>query len=116
MLTLNCGLRDKEIRDLRWGRVFLDEAYLAVGRTKTAGGTGRTIPLNSAVLTAVKEYSEWYLEKFGALNPEASGSCFRSASRNQRTRPEAAPHSKQSGPKSAPMPARRDAGTTTGTR
>ena len=70
MLALNCGLRDKEIRDLQWGRVFLDEAYLVVGRTKTAGGTGRTIPLNRAALTAIKEYSEWYLEKFGALNPE----------------------------------------------
>src|SRR5579863_7225781 len=30
MLALNCGLRDKEIRSLQWGRVYLDEAYLVV--------------------------------------------------------------------------------------
>jgi integrase len=70
MLAMNCGLRDKEIRSLQWGRVYLDEAYLVVGQTKTVGGTGRTIPLNSTVLAAVKEYSEWYGEKFGELNLE----------------------------------------------
>jgi integrase len=70
MLALNCGLRDKEIRSLQWGRVYLDEAYLVVGQTKTAGGTGRMIPLNRTALAAVKEYSEWYGEKFGGLNPE----------------------------------------------
>jgi integrase len=70
MLALNCGLRDKEIRSLQWGRVYLGEAYLVVGQTKTAGGTGRTIPLNRTALAAVKEYSEWYREKFGELNPD----------------------------------------------
>jgi integrase len=55
-LALNCGLRDKEIRSLQWGRIYLDEAYLVVGQTKTAGGTGRTIPLNRTALAAVKEY------------------------------------------------------------
>ena len=70
MLALNCGLRDKEIRDLQWGRVFLDEAYLVVGRTKTAGGTGRTIPLNRAVFTCSQRVLRMVRGKFGALNPE----------------------------------------------
>jgi integrase len=53
VLALNCGLRDKELRDLQWGRIHLDEAYLVVGETKTEGGTGRTIPLNSVALEAL---------------------------------------------------------------
>ena len=70
VLALNCGLRDKELRQLQWGRIHLDEAYLVVGETKTDGGTGRTIPLNSTALDAVNDYAEWYEEKFGKLSPE----------------------------------------------
>src|SRR3954447_9144423 len=29
VLTLNCGLRDKELREPQWSRVHLQEAYLA---------------------------------------------------------------------------------------
>ena len=68
VLALNCGLRDKELRQLQWGRIHLDRAYLVVGETKTEGGSGRTIPLNSTALTAIREYAAWYKEKFGELN------------------------------------------------
>jgi integrase len=51
------------------GRIHLDEAYLVVGDAKTEAGTGRTIPLNSTALTAIKDYAGWYREKFGDLNP-----------------------------------------------
>ena len=70
VLALNCGLRDKEIRTLQWGRLHLDEAYLVVGETKTAGGSGRTIPLNSFALAAMREYEQWYTEKFAGRKPE----------------------------------------------
>lgn len=70
VLTLNCGLRDKELRELQWGRVHLDEAYLVVGDSKTDAGSGRTVPLNTPVLQVLKTYSAWYLEKFKALNPD----------------------------------------------
>jgi integrase len=68
VLAFNCGLRDKELRDLQWGRIHLDEAYLVVGETKTEAGTGRTIPLNSVALEALMDHAKWYETKFGQLN------------------------------------------------
>jgi integrase len=70
VLTLNCGLRDKELRELQWGRMHLNEAYLAVGDSKTDAGSGRTVPLNAIALEVMKTYSTWYREKFKDLKPE----------------------------------------------
>ena len=70
VLTLNCGLRDKEVRELQWSRIHLTEAYLVVGESKTDAGTGRTIPLNSLALEVMKTYVAWYLKKFKELKPE----------------------------------------------
>lgn len=67
VLALNCGLRDKEFRQLQWGRPHLREAYLEVGESKSDAGTGRTIPLNTFVREVLKMYSEWYREKFKDL-------------------------------------------------
>lgn len=65
VLALNCGLRDKEIRQLQWGRIHLDQAYLVVGQTKTDAGSGRTVPLNKPVLAAMNAHASWYEKKFG---------------------------------------------------
>ncbi|HEX4229401.1 MAG TPA: site-specific integrase [Bryobacteraceae bacterium] len=70
VLTLNCGLRDKEFRELQWGRVYFREAYLAVGESKTDAGSGRTVPLNAVVLEVLKTYSAWYSDRFEDLKPE----------------------------------------------
>ena len=70
VLSLNCGLRDKELRELQWGRIHLVEAYLVVGTSKTDAGSGRTIPLNSLALQVLKTYSTWYTGKFEHLNSE----------------------------------------------
>ena len=70
VLALNCGLGDKELRELQWGRVDLRDQFLVVGETKTAGGTGRTIPLNSFALEAIRNHAHWYKEKFGRLAPD----------------------------------------------
>jgi integrase len=70
VLALNCGLRDKELRELQWGRIHLDEAYLVVGESKTDAGSGRTIPLNALALDVLRTYSAWYLEKFKSRRPE----------------------------------------------
>jgi hypothetical protein len=40
VLTLNCGLRDKELRELQWGRMHLPEAYLVAWESKTDAGSG----------------------------------------------------------------------------
>lgn len=50
--------------------LVLDENFLAVGRSKTEGGEGRTIPLNSALLPELLEYAEWYKQRFGETRPE----------------------------------------------
>lgn len=69
MLALNAGMRDAEIRGLQWGRLDLVKSYLTVGDSKTEAGEGRTIPLNSALLVAMVEYSVWYTKRFGAIQP-----------------------------------------------
>ena len=70
MLALNAGMRDAEIRGLQWERLDLARAILTVGESKTEAGEGRTIPLNSALLGAMVDYSKWYTERFGTIQPE----------------------------------------------
>jgi site-specific recombinase XerD len=70
MLALNAGMRDAEIRGLQWDRVNLIRAFLTVGDSKTEAGTGRTIPLNSALLEAMKAHAKWYTSKFKTIEPE----------------------------------------------
>jgi integrase len=69
-LALNAGMRDAEIRNLTWGQIHFDKKYLAVRRSKTEAGEGRTIPLNSVLLPVLCEYLVWYKEKFGEARPE----------------------------------------------
>lgn len=52
-LALNTALRKNEIRTLRWRQINLLERTLTVGRTKTEGGSGRLIPLNSVAYAAL---------------------------------------------------------------
>lgn len=70
MLAQHAGLRDKEIRTLQWNRFDLVKRMLTVGESKTAAGTGRTIPLNEELLSVAVEYSKWYTERFGMAMPE----------------------------------------------
>ena len=71
MLALHAGIRDAEIRTLQWGRLdlFNPRPYLTVGDSKTEAGEGRTIPLNSELLEAVVDYSKWYTNRFGIIQP-----------------------------------------------
>lgn len=69
-LALHVGLRDKEIRTLQWERVDLLKAVVQVGDSKTEASQGRTIPLNSDVLEALKAHARWYLDKFGETRPK----------------------------------------------
>jgi integrase len=70
VLALNAGMRDSEIKNLTWGQIDLARKFLVVGESKTDAGEGRTIPLNSALETAMVEYSAWYRGRFGQLRPE----------------------------------------------
>lgn len=69
-LALNAGMRDAEIKTLTWAQINLEKRILAVGRSKTEGGEGRTIRLNSVLLPALLAHAEWYKEKFGGTRPE----------------------------------------------
>lgn len=70
VLALNCGLRDKELRELQWGRVDLQRRLLTVGDSKTEAGEGRTVPLNSEVQAALVDHAKWFLKKFKETRPE----------------------------------------------
>jgi len=86
-LALNAGMRDAEIKTLRWGQIDFTKKYLAVGQSKTEAGEGRTIPLNSTLLEVFSEYSEWYREKFGKPQPEWYVFPFGKPSPSDPTRP-----------------------------
>ena len=70
MLALHAGMRDAEIRGLQWARVDLAKGVLTVGDSKTEAGQGRTIPMNSDIRAALVDHARWYLDKFGATEPQ----------------------------------------------
>jgi integrase len=70
-LDLNTGLRDKELREIRWEQIDLtDKKALTVGKSKTEAGTGRVIPLNETAIAAMTAHAVWYVKRFGACKPE----------------------------------------------
>ncbi len=86
-LALNAGMRDAEIKTLTWGQIDFAKKYLAVGRSKTEAGEGRTIPLNSTLLEVFSEYGEWYRDKFGKPRAEWYVFPFGKPSPSDPTRP-----------------------------
>src|SRR3984893_11742634 len=65
-LDLNTGLRDKELREIRWEQIDLvHKKALTVGKSKTEAGTGRVIPLNETAITAMEAHASWYIKRFG---------------------------------------------------
>jgi integrase len=70
MLSLHAGIRDFELRELRWAQMDLHKAIVSVGDSKTEAGEGRTIPLNADIHGALVAHSKWYLKKFGETRPE----------------------------------------------
>jgi integrase len=69
-LALNAGMRDAEIKSLSWAQINFAKKYLTVGRSKTEGGEGRTIPLNSDLFAVLTDYVEWYAQKYGKIQQE----------------------------------------------
>jgi integrase len=71
VLDLNCGLRDKELRQLRWQQIDLvNKKALTVGKSKSDAGTGRVIPLNDTILAALQTHAAWYVRRFKECKPE----------------------------------------------
>jgi integrase len=69
-LAFNAGMRDAEIRSLTWGQIDLEKRFLTVGRSKTDAGEGRTIPLNSELISALSEHASWYTNHLGFAKAE----------------------------------------------
>jgi integrase len=70
-LDLNTGLRDKELREIRWEQIDLvHKKALTVGKSKTDAGTGRVIPLNDTAIAAMEAHAAWYARRFGECRPE----------------------------------------------
>jgi integrase len=70
-LDLNTGLRDKELREIRWEQIdLIYKKALTVGKSKTEAGTGRVIPLNEAAIAALEAHAAWYSRRFGECRPE----------------------------------------------
>jgi integrase len=86
-LALNAGMRDAEIRTLTWEQIDFTKKFLAVGRSKTEAGEGRTIPLNSSLFEVLSNYSARYREKFGEPRAEWYVFPFGKPSPSDPTRP-----------------------------
>jgi integrase len=70
-LDLNTGLRDKELREIRWAQIdLIHKRALTVGKSKTEAGTGRVIPLNETAMAALEAHAAWYTRRFGECRPE----------------------------------------------
>jgi integrase len=70
LIAFNTGLRDAESRHLQWAGVDFERGVLTVGKSKTAAGEGRTIPLNDSLLAALVEHRRWYTKRSGMIKPE----------------------------------------------
>jgi hypothetical protein len=70
-LDLNTGLRNKELREIRWEQIdLIHKKALTVGKSKTEAGTGRVIPLNETAIAALEAHAAWYTRRFGDCRPE----------------------------------------------
>ena len=87
-LDLNTGLRDKELRQIRWEQIDLvHKKALTVGQSKSEAGTGRVIPLNATAMAALEAHAAWYIRRFGECKAEWFVFAFGSPLPNDPTRP-----------------------------
>jgi integrase len=56
LLSIHTGLRNKELRTLRWQLVNLIDGCITVGVSKTRGGEGRVVPLSAVALSVMREW------------------------------------------------------------
>jgi integrase len=56
VVSTHTGLRNKELRLLKWRQVDLMIGSITVGQSKTEGGEGRLVPLSDTALETLKEW------------------------------------------------------------
>ena len=69
-MALNAGMRDAEIKSLKWVQIHLEKRYIQILESKTDAGDGRIIPINSVLYEAILEHMAWYEEKFKEIRTE----------------------------------------------
>lgn len=56
LLSIHTGLRNRELRLLRWRQIDLLGHTVTVGRSKTSGGEGRVVPLSKIAQRVIQEW------------------------------------------------------------
>jgi integrase len=69
-LRLLTGMRASEALSLTWAQVDLMGKTIAVGRAKSASGTGRIIPINDDLASILAAHHAWFLKEFGEPGPD----------------------------------------------
>jgi integrase len=67
-LALNGGLRDKEIRSLKWSQIDFRKLSLRVEKSKNRSST-RDVPLNGVLAPAFEKHRQWFIDTFKELRP-----------------------------------------------
>jgi integrase len=62
VVSLHTGLRNEELRLLRWRQIDLLDGSITVGKSKTEGGTGRIVFLNQTALQTLQEWRSQFPE------------------------------------------------------
>jgi integrase len=62
-LALNTGLRHDEIRLLTWRQIDFVHEAVTVGKSKTAHGSGRAVPLNKRALEALTNWAKEFPDR-----------------------------------------------------
>jgi integrase len=60
VLALNTGMRETEIRTLAWRQIDFESRTVTVGKSKTAAGTGRPIPMNDRLTLALRTWANQF--------------------------------------------------------
>jgi integrase len=56
VLSIHTGLRNEELRLLKWCQIDFLREEIMVGKSKTKGGEGRVVPLSDTALACIKEW------------------------------------------------------------
>ena len=62
LLSTHTGLRNGELRLLRWRQVDFLDRTLTVGKSKTDGGEGRMVPLSETALRSLQDWRRQFPE------------------------------------------------------
>lgn len=69
-IALVTGMRRDEIRLLKWSQIDFEAKRITVGKSKSAAGQGRVIPLRGMLDAVITAYMGWYVSKLGAIKPD----------------------------------------------